>query len=77
MYHRYFSLKGNIVGTTAADAIGQVFGQSAVLRFEVDTKAMRKLVNEDAIYAIFEIGAEVGAASMEVEFNSRILVKLP
>ena len=42
----------------------------AAVRFEVDTKAMRKLVDEDALYAIVEM-AEIGTGVMSMAFDSR------
>jgi len=46
-------------------------------RKEIDTKAMRKLKLEDSIYAIVEL-TEVGtAATLALQFDCRILLKLP
>jgi len=42
----------------------------------VDTKAMRKLDDTDGIYAIVEL-VEVGAATIQLNFDSRILFALP
>ncbi len=68
LYHRYFTVVANI--STEAD-----FGLSAALRFEVDSKAMRKLPIGMAIFAAIEV-VEVGAAVMDASFNSRLLLKL-
>ena len=43
---------------------------------EVDSKAMRKFPGEMAIYAALEV-TEIGAAVMDVFFDSRVLVFLP
>ena len=48
----------------------------ATARMEVDTRAMRKLELGDTIYAAAEV-TEVGAANLDIMFDSRILLKLP
>jgi len=61
-----------------------VFAQSAtlgdsdqeVLRLIVDSKAMRKLSIDESLYGALEV-TEVGTASMDVNFDSRVLTKLP
>jgi len=58
--------------TTASGMIGQLGTQI----MEVDTKAMRKIGEDMAIYAAIEV-TEVGTASMDYRFDSRMLVKLP
>ena len=45
-------------------------------RFDVDSKAMRKLTEDDSIFAAIELTVEVGAASLEINFDSRILIFL-
>ena len=45
-------------------------------RFEIDSKAMRKLPTDLSIYAIIEV-VENGVATMDVMHDSRSLVKLP
>ena len=79
LYHRYFGLfsGGPIAAATATQQKEQVNATSAALRFEVDSKAMRKLEVDMAIYAAIEV-VELGAASqMRFAFNSRTLIKLP
>jgi len=77
LYHRYFNLMpGAAIAAAAAQDNDFVNATSAALRFEVDSKAMRKLNAEDSIYAIIEV-VEVGVASMAWAFNCRQLVKLP
>ena len=69
MYHRFFSLHA----TTATIGDGVNTGR---LAWEVDSKAMRKLpLNETLLMSIQTF--EVGAAQIEVFFDSRVLVKLP
>ena len=69
LYHRYFTCIANI--STEAD-----FGLSAAIRVEVDGKAMRKFGQDLVFYAAVD-AIEVGAAVMDVSFNSRLLFKLP
>jgi len=56
---------------------GDVNWLPAVSQFVVDTKAMRKLVVEDALYAVLEVEVEEGTATAEVRFDSRTLMMLP
>ena len=71
LYHHYFSLKAGFPFSAGADPGGN---DNALTRFDVDSKAMRKIPTDLAIYAAIEV-VEVGTASMQVQFNSRILVK--
>ena len=62
------------VTATIGDAVN-----AAVVRmdWEIDSKAMRKLKEEDAIYAVIETSVELGSSNTQVFFDSRILLKLP
>ena len=44
--------------------------------FEIDSKAMRRLTADQALYAAIEVGTETGAATIQVRLNSRILFKI-
>ena len=68
LWHQFFSLHG--ASATIDDALG-----STTQRFEVDSKAMRKINVGDTITAVVE-ATEVGASSLQIRFNTRILVKL-
>jgi len=72
LYHRFFDIKAGFPFAAGADPAGN---REAFIRFEVDSKAMRKFPPDTAIYASLEV-VEVGTANMEVAFNSRMLVKL-
>jgi len=48
----------------------------ATQRIEIDSKAMRKLGSDMALYAAFEV-VEEGTATMEIWHDSRMLFKLP
>ena len=64
------------LSVTAGD-LGANAGLS-MLSLEVDTKAMRKMTIEDAIYAIVELEVEEGTgAGLETRFDSRSLFFLP
>ena len=45
-------------------------------KFMVDSKAMRKFNEDDALYACVEM-VEVGAATVQIHHDSRMLFKLP
>ena len=77
LYHRFFSLMapGPIAVATAAQEQLQVAPAVSALRFEVDSKAMRKIDVDESFYCAIEV-VEVGASSMSWHMNSRMLVKL-
>ena len=62
---------------TLASVPAQMQAVSCHLDLEVDTKAMRKLETDQAIYAIFEGDTETGTAVWQMAFDSRMLIKLP
>ena len=67
MYHRFFDVHSG--GTfNAADGGVQV-------RFEVDSKAMRKFGINETLFGVLQV-VEDTTAVMQVYFDSRILVKL-
>ena len=66
IYHEYFSVLSQ---TTT------VLEDTSWLVRQIDSKAMRKLTIEDVIYVVFEM-SEVGTATMALNMNSRVLLKL-
>ena len=64
------------IGIHARSATVASFGDESSESFEVDTKAMRKLPEDLALYAIIEL-VEIGVATASLFFDSRILSKLP
>ena len=77
LYHRYFSLaSGAVIAAGVSSDDDLVNATSAALRFEVDSKAMRKLSENDAIYASIQV-VENSAATMSAWFNSRTLFMVP
>ena len=77
LFHQYFHVfsKSAIVVGNAADEEGQGFSGGSGIRMPVDSKAMRKLITEDVIYAIIEVVESASAA--DFIFRSRLLLKLP
>ena len=77
LYHRYFSClaAGPIAAATAAQEALQVSNVTAAIRIEVDSKAMRKIDVDEAMYAVIEV-IEIGAATATWSFNCRMLFKL-
>ena len=78
LYHRYFSLVagGPLAAATAAAQADFVNPTAAALHIEVDSKAMRRMIEQQTIYCALEV-VETGTATMEWAFNSRMLFKLP
>ena len=69
IYHRFFNLH-------AHTATENDFHGSAFMRVEVDTKAMRKLDEDQVLYAALQTELD-GTATMETWFNSRLLFMVP
>ena len=70
LYHQFFEVKS----ATAMLADG-VNAQSIAQRFEVDSKAMRKLTIDQVVFGSFE-AFETGVAVVQFVFDSRMLVKM-
>ena len=69
LWHKFFFVHGGLAaGATAV-------GVQSALQIEIDTKAMRKVSDEMAIFGVMEV-VESGTAVMEVHFNNRLLLKL-
>ena len=66
MYHQ-------VIGVTG-QAAASPFGETSAISMEVDSKAMRKMDIQMIIFAAIEV-VEIGAATADVFFNSRMLVK--
>ena len=67
MYHHYFQV--------TAGASGAIDDASAQARFVVDSKAMRKLEVNMVIFAVAQV-VENTSAALEIQFGSRMLVKI-
>ena len=70
MWHSFFDIHANT--STLSDGVNAV---SASQRIEVDSKAMRRLMESDVLFAKVEV-VEAGTASMGLFFESRVLIKL-
>ena len=77
-YHRYFSCMsaGPIVAAAVSLDPSMVHSQSAAVRFEVDSKAMRKTPEGGSLVVSVQM-VLVGTAAASWTFNSRVLAKLP
>ena len=71
IYHRFFDV--HAVTATEADGSNAV---AAAVQFEVDSKAMRKWDDFMTLVAVLQV-VENGAATLQVFFDSRMLVKNP
>ena len=71
LFHTFFAVAPPAGGETWGDS------GSAMLRVEVDSKAMRKMATDKALYAAVEVEAENGTIELAVYFDSRVLFKLP
>ena len=69
LYHRFFDIHA------AAGAIDTTEPQASI-QFEVDSKAMRKINQGDALYCVLET-VERGTATATAFFDSRMLFKIP
>ncbi len=70
LFHR---VHGAIIGQSTSE-VQSTFNS---FRIEIDGKAMRKLRATDVLTGMFELGTEIGTASMHVSARSRMLFKLP
>jgi len=79
LYHKYFGIFSGegIAAATAATQRNQVNPICAGVRFDVDSKAMRKLSVDMTIYAAVQVVRLGASGTMEWGFNSRSLLKLP
>ena len=69
MWHQFFDLRSNVAG------VGD--GQPGVsLGFDIDSKSMRKLGDEQVLMGCLEV-VEAGTAIMELTADCRLLLKLP
>ena len=77
IFHRYFSMSAPAAISAAGTSKewSGIAAGSAVLRLEIDSKAMRKLDVFDGVYFALEV-TEVGTATMEWNANCRHLFKL-
>ncbi len=68
LWHQFFSLHATEIDSVNTAQVRQTF--------MIDSKAMRKLETQDAIYAAIEV-TETGSSNMVVRLGSRMLLKLP
>ena len=71
LWHQFFDVRA--ITATISDGAN---GDALVFKTDVDSKAMRKLTEDDVIYVIID-QVEEGVSTLRWQFDSRILVKLP
>ena len=69
----FVHLQGTVFASVA-DPVGNVKNTH---RYQIDSKAMRKMHLTDTVVAVFETFAELGTAEFSASFESRLLLKLP
>ena len=69
-WHRFWDLRA--ITATIADGVNAA---AATLEVPIDSKAMRKMKQSDLVVLVHE-ATEFGAASLRIEMDSRLLVKL-
>ena len=74
LYWQAFSLVGQQVFAAGGAPGAEMF--NTFHRFEIDSKAMRKMDTDKVIYAALEV-TEVGTANVSCHHDSRMLFKLP
>ena len=60
------------IDNTIDDSIG-----GGVVRIPIDSKAMRKINDDETLFGVVEVSGEVGTAVMGFNGSTRMLVKLP
>jgi len=77
LFHRWMSvLAAGVLDTGVSKSNDGVTGNAAVVRFELDSKAMRKFPADQVLVAVAE-WTEIGTATMRFSMATRVLVKLP
>ncbi len=72
LYWQGFSV--STITATEGDGVNAV---ARVQEFIIDSKAMRKIDENESLYAAFEVGTEVGAVTIAVTHDCRMLFALP
>jgi len=65
---------GSITGLSVTES--ENTGPLTMFRFQMDSKAMRKLRISDVVVGVFETSGEIGAATVNVSLNTRMLTLL-
>ena len=70
----YYSTYGALVSDSTTENFQ---GPMSAIRIPIDTKAMRKIQPNETIFAAIGLNTEIGTATADFVFRSRMLVKLP
>ncbi len=73
-WHQYFSVRGVAAQSAGADVARNA---NSDLRIDIDSKAMRIVKENESMFGMVEIGAELGTASLTYLGQTRVLLKLP
>ena len=65
---------GPLVGLSVTEADNS--GRLSMVRFPIDTKAMRKMQPNEVLFGALSLSTEIGAATVSFGMNTRMLVKL-
>ena len=71
LYHKYIGSMVSLETTEVAR------GPLGAVRFDIDSKAMRRFRTDDVIIGVYELLTEIGTAVVTVESKTRLLFKLP
>ena len=69
LFHQFYTIRGK--STVASD----LASPSGSIRFDVDSKAMRKLKADDVVFGMVEM-TESGTVTSRIDFDSRVLLML-
>ena len=73
LWHSYFQMHGVSAQAVGADVARNV---SADLRMVIDSKAMRKISENEVLFGVLEVGVETGTAQLRYSADTRVLFKL-
>ena len=71
----WHSLMSPVVGLSVTES--ENTGTLSQVRFELDSKAMRKIRESDVLIGVTEVGTEIGTATLQFVAETRVLDKLP
>jgi len=70
MWHSFFNVMDRDISDPAASA------GTAFQRFDIDTKAMRKMGESEVLIGVTQLLVENGAATLDFSADTRVLIKL-
>jgi len=76
LFHRLFSIVSTAWAVTAAGVSTAGMSDQQTVRFEIDSKAMRKMKATDGLIGVVQFSGEVGTVTAKAVLNSRVLTLL-